>query len=67
MSTSGSAIPYRVQGSQFPKPQAIHVLNGNFVFDLSDYYLCDFFQDTNPGVKRDLPVRTASFRLLSST
>jgi hypothetical protein len=27
------------------------VLNGNFVFDL-----CDFFHECNPGIKRELPV-----------
>jgi hypothetical protein len=42
-------------------PRKYTVLNGNFVFDLRDFDLSEVFQDTNPGVKRDLTVRTAFF------
>ena len=32
------------------------VVDGNFVFDLYNFDLCDFFQEHNPGTEWDLPV-----------
>jgi hypothetical protein len=37
-------------------PRKYAVLNGNFVFNLHNFNLYDFFQEHNPGIKRDLPV-----------
>jgi hypothetical protein len=38
MSTSGIVIHYIAQGCQSPNPRKYTVLNGNFVFDLRDFF-----------------------------
>jgi hypothetical protein len=50
ISTSDAVIHYRARGCQSPNLQAMHCLEGNFVFDLHN-----IIQEHNSDVKWDFP------------
>jgi hypothetical protein len=55
MSSSGVVIDY-MDGVVSPlTPSKYTVFSGNFVFDLHSFDLHNIFQDSNPGIKQDLP------------